>query len=167
MLLGLSKIIGCPGAVMPFEAELDLREMTFGGCKPVSEPVLAAGEVRNTADVLQLTATLCTTLHGVCDRCAKPFVRAVSFPVEAILVADAEDDAFESPWVFALQDDHADLDDILTTAFVLNMDQKLLCREDCRGICFRCGADLNEAECTCKPERDPRFAVLQKLLDQQ
>ena len=52
MLLGLAKIIGCPGSVVPFETELDLHEMTFGGCKPVSEPVHAVGQVRNTAGVL-------------------------------------------------------------------------------------------------------------------
>ena len=167
MLLGLAKIIGCPGAVLPFETELDLHEMTFGGCKPVSEPVRAVGQVRNTADVLQLTATLTTTLHGVCDRCAAPFTRNVCYPVEAILVADADNGDYESPWVFELQDDQADLDDILTTAFVLNMDSKLLCREDCKGVCFRCGANLNEAPCTCKPEADPRFAVLQQLLDKK
>ncbi len=167
MLLGLAKIIGCPGAGLPFETELDLHEMTFGGCKPVSEPVRAVGQVRNTADVLQLTATLTTTLHGVCDRCAAPFTRSVCYPVEAILVADADSGNYESPWVFELQDDQADLDDILTTAFVLNMDSKLLCREDCKGVCFRCGANLNEAPCTCKPEADPRFAVLQQLLDKK
>ena len=167
MLLGLAKIIGCPGAGLPFETELDLHEMTFGGCKPVSEPVRAVGQVRNTADVLLLTAMLTTTLHGVCDRCAAPFTRSVCYPVEAILVADADSGNYESPWVFELQDDQADLDDILTTAFVLNMDSKLLCREDCKGVCFRCGANLNEAPCTCKPEMDPRFAVLQQLLDKK
>ena len=167
MLLGLAKIISCPGGVVPFETELDLHEMTFGGCKPVSEPVRAVGQVRNTAGVLELTAMLTTTLHGVCDRCAAPFVREVSYPVEAILTADADSGDYESPWVFPLEDDHADLDDILTTAFVLNMDSKLLCREDCKGVCFRCGANLNEAACTCQPEKEPRFAILQQLLDKK
>jgi uncharacterized protein len=35
-----------------------------------------------------------------------------------------------------------------------------LCREDCRGICPRCGADLNSGACSCAPERDPRGAAL-------
>ena len=103
----------------------------------------------------------------MCDRCAAPFVREVMYPVEAILTADADSGDYESPWVFPLEDDHADLDDILTTAFVLNMDSKLLCREDCKGVCFRCGANLNEAACTCQPEKDPRFAILQQLLDKK
>ena len=61
--------------------------------------------------------------------------------------------------------DQADLDDILTTAVVLNMDSKLLCSEDCKGLCPKCGADLNLGPCGCKPEMDPRLAVLQQFLN--
>ena len=165
MLLDLKPILVTPGASLPFETSEDLSDLVFGSCKPADEPVLARGKVRNTAGVLELTGELSTTLHGVCDRCAAPFVREVMYPVEAILTADADSGDYESPWVFPLEDDHADLDDILTTAFVLNMDSKLLCREDCKGVCFRCGKNLNEGPCGCKKEPDSRFAVLQQLLD--
>ena len=50
--------------------------------------------------------------------------------------------------------------DIVTTAFVLNMDSKLLCKPDCKGLCCRCGANLNDGPCGCEPELDPRFAAL-------
>lgn len=166
MLLGLSKIIDCPGGVVPFDVSLDLSDLTFGASHPVSEPVHAAGEVRNVAGVLELTGTVSTTLHAVCDRCAAPFTRAVEYPVRAILTAGGESGETEAPWVFPLTEDSADLDDIVTTAFVLSMDSKLLCREDCKGLCFRCGANLNDGPCSCKPEPDSRFAVLQKLLNQ-
>lgn len=165
MLLGLSQIMDCPGGVVPFETSLDLHTMEFGSCCPVTEPVRAVGRVRNTAGVMELTATITTTLHGVCDRCATNFERAVEYPMEAVLVTNMESDDFENPWVFELVQDSADLDDIITTGFVLNMDSKLLCREDCKGLCFRCGANLNEGSCDCKPEPDSRFAVLQQLLD--
>lgn len=164
MLLDLSQIIGSPGAVMPFETSLDLHDMAFGSCCPVTEPVLASGQVRNTAGVLTMTGTITTTLHGVCDRCTAAFTRDVSYPIEAVLVSDLGSDEFESPWVFELTQDQADLDDIVTSVFVLNMDSKLLCKEDCKGLCFRCGANLNDGPCTCKPEPDPRFAALAQLL---
>lgn len=165
MLLELSNILDRPGGIVPFKTSLDLSDMTFGGSKPVSEPVLASGQVRNTAGVLELTATVETTLHCVCDRCTEPFLREVKYDVHAVLTEQSESDDFEDPWVFELVDQHADLDDILTTAFVLNMDSKLLCREDCKGFCFRCGANLNKTACTCKKEIDPRLAVLQQLLN--
>lgn len=164
MLLDLSQIIGCPGAVLPFETSLDLHDMAFGGCCPVTEPVRARGQVRNTAGVLTMTGRITTTLHGVCDRCTAAFTRDVSYPIEAVLVPDLGSDDFGSPWVFELQQDRADLDDIVSSVFVLNMDSKLLCKEDCKGLCFRCGANLNNGPCNCKPEPDPRFAALAQLL---
>lgn len=163
MLLNLSKIMNAPGTI-PFETTLDLSDLSFGGCCPVQEAVKAAGTVKNTAGVLQMSGTVETTLHGVCDRCAKPFIRKVEFPLHAVLVTEleAEDDADE--WTFLLEQDCADLTDIITTTFVLGMDSKLLCREDCKGLCFRCGKDLNEGPCDCQPEADPRLAVLKQLL---
>lgn len=164
MLLGLSKIIDCPGGVVPFETSLDLSQMEFGGSCPIAEPVRAVGQVRNTAGVLVMTGELTTRLHGVCDRCAKPFERDFAVSLEAVLVPAHASDDYEDPWTFELDGDNADLDDILTTAVVLNMDSKLLCSEDCKGLCPRCGTDLNLGPCQCKPETDPRLAVLQQLL---
>ncbi|MDY5613643.1 MAG: DUF177 domain-containing protein, partial [Dysosmobacter sp.] len=51
------------------------------------------------------------------------------------------------------------------TAFILEMDTKTLCSEDCKGLCPRCGADLNLGPCSCKKEVDPRLAALAKLLE--
>ena len=67
MLLRLSKIIEVPDSALPFETQLDLHEMQFGGCFPVQEPVAAKGEINNTAGVLLLEGTLTTVLHGDCD----------------------------------------------------------------------------------------------------
>lgn len=166
MLLNLSKIIDCPG-VVPFETALDLSDLRFGGCCPAQEPVIAKGSVKNSAGVLLLDGTLETTLHGVCDRCAKPFLRKISYPLHAILVKELEQEEDEDEWVFLLTNDCADISDIVRTAFVLNMDSQLLCKEDCKGLCFRCGKDLNEGPCNCKKEADPRLAVLKQLLRDQ
>ena len=164
MLLRLSKIIETPNSALPFETELHLEDLRFGvGC-PVSEPVSAKGEVKNKAGVLLLEAELKTVLHGVCDRCCSEFDRAISFPVHAVLTTELEDEDEADAWTFLLEDDCADLDDILTTAFVLNMDSTLLCKPDCKGLCFRCGKNLNDGDCDCRPEADPRLAVLGQLL---
>ena len=164
MLLGLSKIIDCPGASISFETSLDLSDLVFGSCRPVSEPVLARGTVRNTAGVLMLRGEIRTTLHGLCDRCAAPFTRELALPMEALLVTELSNEADEDQEVFVLRGDCADLDEIVTTIFVLNMDSKLLCRPDCKGLCCRCGANLNDGPCGCQPEPDPRFAALKQLL---
>ena len=64
-----------------------------------------------------------------------------------------------------LENGHADLTELFTTALVLSMDAKHVCSEDCKGLCPKCGRDLNNGPCDCRPETDPRFAVLEQLLD--
>ena len=165
MLLGLSKIIDCPGASVTFSTSVDLSDLCYGVTYPVTEPVKAEGTVRNTAGVLMMTGNITTTIHGTCDRCASDFDRDIHFPIEVVLVTEMANEENEDEWVFPLEGDSADLDDIVRTVFVLNLDSKLLCKEDCKGLCHRCGANLNDGPCNCQKELDPRFAALKQLLE--
>ena len=165
MLLGLSKIIDCPGASVSFSTSVDLSDLCYGISYPVSEPVKAEGTVRNTAGVLVMTGSIRTTIHGTCDRCASDFDRDVEFPIDVVLVTEMANEENEDEWVFPLEGDSADLDDIVRTVFVLNLDSKLLCKEDCAGMCHRCGHNLNDGPCNCQKELDPRFAALKQLLE--
>ena len=165
MLLGLSKIIDCPGSSVDFSTSVDLSDLRYGVSNPVSEPVLARGTVRNTAGVLLMKGSVTTTIHGICDRCAAEFSREIDFPIDVVLVTELSNEENEDEWVFPLEGDSADLDDIVRTVFVLNLDSKLLCRADCKGLCYRCGKNLNEGPCLCEKELDPRFAALRQLLE--
>ena len=103
MLLNLSVLKDNPGGTIPFEVVLDLHELAFGGCCPATEPVTAAGEVRNTAGVYVLSGTVQTTLHGPCDRCARDVDKPVAFPLHAILAeALTGEDGEEDPWLFMI-----------------------------------------------------------------
>ena len=164
MLLGLSQIIDRPGASVSFSVSVDLSDLCYGVSYPVSEPVLAEGNVRNTAGVLVMQGSIATTIHGICDRCASEFHRKVEFPIDVVLVTKLESEENEDEWVFPLEGDSADLDDIVRTVFVLNLDSKLLCKDDCKGLCCRCGKNLNDGPCTCEKEIDPRWAALKQLL---
>ena len=165
MLLGLSKIIDSPGASVPFSTSVDLSDLRYGNSFPVTEPVVAEGTIRNTAGVLVMTGSIETTIHGTCDRCANDFDRDIYFPIDVVLVTELANEENEDEWVFPLEGDSADLDDIVRTVFVLNLDSKLLCNEDCKGLCHRCGKNLNDGPCNCQKELDPRFAALKQLLE--
>ena len=165
MLLGLAKIIECPGASVDFSVRVNLSDLCYGVTHPVSEPVKAVGKVRNTAGVLVMTGEISTTIHGTCDRCAADFDRDVLIPIDVVLVTEMANEENEDEWVFPLEGDSADLDDIVRTVFVLNLDSKLLCKDDCAGLCCRCGKNLNDGPCNCQKELDPRFAALKQLLE--
>ena len=165
MQLGLSQIIDRPGESISYSASVDLSDLQYGTSYPVTEPVLASGMVRNTAGVLVMTGLITTCIHGTCDRCAADFDRELEIPIDAVLVTELANEENEDEWVFPLDGDNADLDDIIRTTFVLNLDSKLLCSEECKGLCCRCGKNLNDGPCGCQKEIDPRLAALKQLLN--
>ena len=165
MRLDLSPIVDRPGESLSCSASVDLSDLVYGTSKPVSEPVQLEATVRNTAGVLVMKGKISTCIHGTCDRCASDFDRDVEIPVDAVLVAQLANEENEDEWVFPMEADTADLEEIVRTVFVLNMDSKLLCKEDCAGLCCSCGKNLNQGPCNCQKELDPRFAALRQLLD--
>lgn len=165
MLLGLAQIMDRPGQSVSFSTSVDLSDLLYGTTYPVSEPVIAEGSVRNTAGVLVMKGSVKTRIHGICDRCAADFEADVEFPIDVVLVKEFANEENEDEWVFPLEGDAADLEEIVRTVFVLNMDSQLLCKPDCKGLCCKCGKNLNDGPCSCQKELDPRFAALRQLLD--
>ena len=105
-----------------------------------------------------------TTLHCVCDRCAEDFDEPKTVSYSCVL---AEEKQFEdSEDIVLLENDEVDLEEIARVAFILAMDTKHLCSEDCKGLCSGCGVNLNREACRCKRQVDPRLAALAKLLEQ-
>ena len=162
MRLDVKGIINTPGGGIRFNEELDLSDVDFGGVRPAVRPVSVVGAVRNIAGMLRLTADVDTVLSCVCDRCAAPFEKPYHVSLERMLAETLEDE--DNDDILLLEDGAFDLDELAREAFILDMDTKMLCRADCKGLCSGCGANLNFEACRCKKESDPRWAALQKLL---
>lgn len=160
MKLNLRKIIEVPGGRVPFSCVLPVDGLEHPSVIAYDGPLLAEGAVVNTAGTLTLMGMITAKYRCVCDRCGAQFDREKSVTVNAgIAVDESEEDLFQ------MEEDTIDLDEILYTCFVLDMEAKVLCKPDCKGLCAGCGANLNHEECTCKKEIDPRWAVLEQLLD--
>lgn len=163
MVIDVRPILHTPGKRLDFRFELDLSGLEFDGRSPVSRPVAVEGEVRNTADLLELTLTARTTLDAVCDRCGKEFLQDKEISYGCMLAEELQNG--ESDEIVLLEDGTVDAGELARTAFILEMDSKTLCSEDCKGLCPRCGADLNLGPCSCRKEPDPRLAALASLLE--
>ena len=163
MRLNLQDIIHVPGASVPFDFSLDLTQEDFFGLRPITQPVRVSGSVKNIADVLVLEGEARSQLDCVCDRCMEPFQREKSVRLYALLAESLEGEEDED--MVLLEDGEVDLDELAYTAFVLDMDTKYLCSEDCKGLCPGCGVNLNREACRCKKPVDPRWAALEQLLD--
>lgn len=166
MKLDLKQIAHQPGATLPFQTQLDLSQLEWNGEYPVTQPVRVEGRVRNMAGALLLNASMATTLSLTCDRCTQPFRREKTVEFETLLATELENEENEEDIVLLDRDAQLDLDELLGDVFILNMDTKNLCSEDCAGLCPGCGVDLNHEACRCQREVDPRLAKLAQLLEQ-
>lgn len=164
MKLNLTHIAQEPGAVLPFDFELDLSQVEWNGQRPFANGVHVTGRVRNMAGAMVLNVKLSSVLSLVCDRCARPFEREKTVEYETLLAFELANG--ESGDIVLLDGDGGlVLDELMEEVFLLEMDTKNLCDQDCKGLCSGCGADLNREPCRCKKEIDPRLAKLAQLLE--
>ena len=163
MILDVRPILCAPGKTLEFQFQMDLSDVEFEGRYPASRPVETKGLVRNTAGLLELSLSAWTTLDSVCDRCGKEFLQEKEVSYSCMLAEELQNE--DSDEIVLLEDGRVDVGDLARTEFILGMDTKTLCSEDCKGLCPRCGADWNLGPCSCKKEPDPRLAALAKLLE--
>ena len=143
----------------PSDIELDER---------FNNPVTVTATVSKTINQIHLVVELTTGGSFECDRCLDEFHLPVRGSYTMVYVTDsrsAEDtsDEFE---VQVLKPDTniIDLGEDVRQFTMLAVPQKLLCKEDCAGLCPKCGTNFNYATCNCgKEETDSRWDALKKL----
>lgn len=162
MRLNLREIIEIPGGSVPFECELETDSLDFQSIAAYNSKPHAEGRVYNEAGVLRMEGEITADMRCICDRCGEEFESVKVTEINATIV---EEDPGDNPELFFLEGDEIDLDEIVSTCFILDMETKFLCKEDCKGLCPTCGKNLNLGPCGCRKQLDPRFAVLEQLLD--
>jgi len=163
MLLDLREIIGVPGGKVLFDFEPDMSSAASGSIVRIEKPARAAGGVTNSTGVLTFSANVDAICICICARCLKEFRDPVHKQITAYLTEGGEG---ENPDGYFLQGDKVDIEEIIVTEFILDLNDTLLCSDECAGLCQSCGADLNSELCKCKKEVDPRLAILGQLLEE-
>lgn len=144
--------------------ELDIASIDIDGVFPFTSPVSVTAVARNRASLVTLTLDCAYDYSRSCDRCGEPFTRReqklFTHRLAQTLADEGNDDYIETP------DFTVELDEVVISDILLDLSQKNLCREDCRGLCQSCGFNLNEGDCGCERQSvDPRLAVLKQLID--
>jgi uncharacterized protein len=103
-----------------------------------------------------------TQVQSPCRRCLTPVAVDVEHPIEVLFT---EDDEAEDPASYVIPPKAMEIDpgDAVREELILSVPDYVLCTDECRGICAGCGTDLNTGSCTCRPEPDQRWAVLEAL----
>ena len=167
MQIRLQELATMPDYRARFDYTIDLSKEEVGFEFPFRQPVRLEGEVSDDAGAITLSATVYAHVTTRCARCGKPVEYDKETDVEFLLVKELkgeEEDLRDD--VYLVESDVVELDDILIPELILDMEMAVVCDEDCKGLCPKCGKNLNQGECGCVvKEVDPRLAVLQKFLD--
>ena len=167
MQIRLQELATMPDYRARFDYTTDLSQEEVGFEFPFRQPVRLEGEVSDDAGAITLSATIHAHVTTRCARCGKPVEYDKETDVEFLLVKELEgeeDDLRDD--VYLVESDMVELDDILIPELILDMEMAVVCDEDCKGLCPKCGKNLNQGDCGCVvKEVDPRLAVLQKFLD--
>jgi uncharacterized protein len=140
-----------------------------GRISPAGEPISGEGEFLRTPRGVLVTATLHGALKDTCSRCLKDVENRLDIRIEEEFVQSVDlqtglriNDA--DPDDFRIDDHHVlDMQDAVRQYWSAARPMQVLCRADCKGLCPRCGADLNEDAHACAPETDERWDALKQL----
>lgn len=127
-------------------------------------------QIRRLEQTAFLNGTVATVIRTACSRCLEQAELPVNVPFRYTLMPAAEDrmeevELTEEDLEYGVYDGEIiDCDPLIYEQIVLQIPMKVLCRDDCRGLCPQCGANLNLGACSC-PEKagDERLAVLKKF----
>jgi uncharacterized protein len=148
-------------------AEIDLDEETAR----LDQPVTISGTLRRGIAQTDIAGSITGEIEIDCTRCLAPARMPLNFPFKAVYVTeenytqDAEAELRAEDLDVAVFDgDKIDLSDLAREQILLNLPARFLCREDCRGLCAKCGVNRNTVNCNCEEkEIDPRWQGLREL----
>jgi uncharacterized protein len=169
MLIELANVKATP---IRAEESFDPNDIDLAGEPGVllDRPQLRA-ELDRTDSRVRLRGTLISDVQVDCARCLEPVIIHLDMPVKAIFVESEAIDTSPDVEVSDEQLDEAvvddgviDLGDLVREQILLALPEQIFCRADCKGLCPRCGENLNLINCKCvDDEIDPRWAALKGL----
>ena len=148
----------------------NIPEFQEAGDTTLHGPIRLSGRVTLEGQNLRLQGEVTVRLHTLCTRCGDEVDWPLGGAFELVLMPKRPEQPPEEQELTPGDMDHlyyqgpeVQLDDYFREELALDVPLQMLCQEDCRGLCARCGANLNREKCSCtQPAVDPR---LKKLLD--
>jgi uncharacterized protein len=165
MTIDLRSLFVSDGASQSLNLNFDFSDVEYQGMRPFTGPVMLDATLCNRAGVVSLSGEAVAEYYGPCDRCGEECSAEIRVPLNYTLVkalaSSEEKDGF-----IVLPDLQLDVEPLILSDLILAIPTKHLCSPECKGLCARCGHNLNHGKCACKDtETDPRLEALKQLLD--
>lgn len=170
MLISLSEIINTRDKEEHFRVPVEMEQFVYDGSAyefARKDPVdLTVTNIGNKKVLIEGFVKLALNLN--CSRCLKE----LQYPMDISVAKDIDFNLSEDERAKNLDEtnyiigNNLDVDILIRNEIILNFPMKVLCREDCKGICMHCGANLNEKSCDCdNTVLDPRMSVIRDIFN--
>lgn len=169
MIIDLASIGTTPTAFeFSFEpADIDLEGETL----KLTDKAVLSGETVRSDERAHIRGSISTEISHDCTRCLDPVSKRLEFPFSATFVdstdqskdfvAEVSDEALDES---VAEDGKIDMAELVREQLLLVVPEQIFCRDDCKGLCTQCGANLNLIDCKCADDEvDPRWAALKSL----
>ncbi len=169
MIVELASVGTTPKAIAksfePAEIDLDGEDVALTG------PAGFEGEAVRVAGQVHIRGRLKADALFDCTRCVEPVAKRLDIPFDAAFVEAAQEPRGTEIEVPAealdesiVEDGKINIADVVREQILLAVPEQVFCRDDCKGLCPKCGANLNLIDCKCRDDEiDPRWAALRNL----
>ncbi|MBP0973248.1 MAG: DUF177 domain-containing protein [Oscillospiraceae bacterium] len=148
MLMNIKNVLNVPGTSEKIGFTVSEERLSEVHGYVFHSPVQVEGSIANHAGVVLLKLHITFSLLVTCDRCLKETVQDFAYEEEHVVVRMLESEEDEEDYILA-QAESIDPEEIAMTDLLLELPTKMLCKEDCKGLCPVCGCDRNEKDCGC------------------
>ncbi|MBP1535360.1 MAG: DUF177 domain-containing protein [Ruminococcus sp.] len=149
MKMHLKELFDIDGEVKELSFEIPTDVIGEYSSYDFTAPIAVKVKGMNRAGVVTLDVGVDFTLDLTCDRCLKEFKREFVYDFTHTLVRELHGDNDD---YVVCENNVLELDELVISDLLLSLPTKILCKEDCKGLCFKCGKDLNEGRCNCSED---------------
>ncbi len=164
MIINFSDLLSKKNRKKEISLSFELEPFEFEGEEiRAIEKVDVKGVAISEKDVILIEASVKTKLKLNCSRCLDTFIYPIDIDIEERFTTNSESEDEEAVVVI---DDVLDITELVETSIISTLPIKRVCKDDCKGLCQKCGCNLNVKACDCnKEDVDIRFEVLRGLFD--
>ena len=169
MIINISDVIQSINRERDQEVTIDLVEFSSKlGDFPITQKAPIQLHLANCENAaLQINGVVDLELMIPCDRCLSEVPTKLHFDIDKELSIQedtaVDEEMEETDYLIGFE---LDVDKLVYAEILVNWPMRVLCKDDCQGICKVCGTNLNSGSCDCqRTELDPRMAAIQDRLN--
>lgn len=167
MIFDLNNFIDGDEYSYQLEGELKSEDQLKGSDIRIIDPIKFKGEIFKVDSTCHLHIDINYTYESKCDRCLKPTMNEISTVLSGELKENKgkynDEDELDEMIIY-YENNLLNLKEYIWSQVVSSLPMKILCSYDCKGLCFKCGIDMNTQSCDCsKNAIDPRLEKLKEL----